>query len=440
MLLYNTLTRKKEEFKPIKPGNVGMYVCGPTVNNVPHLGHARAQISFDILRRYLIFSGYKVKFVSNITDIEDKIINKAKELNESIESLTKRNTLAHLKDYFLLNIGKPDVQPKATEYVKEMIELVKKLEEKGYTYLIEGDGVYYDVSKFKDYGNLSHQNIENLKSGARVKANEEKKNKEDFVLWKFSKPGEPEWDSPWGAGRPGWHAECSAMSYSILGLPFDIHGGGQDLIFPHHEDEIAQSEAAYGKKIANFWIHNGMINVDKVKMSKSLGNFRTIKDVLKNYNGTVIRYFIISNQYRQAIDFNKKILDDSKTAYERLKNIIFDIRDDKKKNEEYLDEFRKAMDDDLNTPKALAVLWNLVRDEKAKGKLNTIKEMDKVLGLSLLEKEKIVIPKDVKELVEQREETRKAKDWKLADELRKKISEKGFMVEDKKEGYKLSKR
>ena len=313
--LYNTLTRKQEVFKPIKKGRVGMYVCGPTVNDVPHLGHARQQITFDILRRYLKFIGYKVKFVSNITDIEDKIINKANELNEPIESLTKRNLSAHLEDYSQIGVSKPDVQPKATQYVSQMIELVKKLEEKGYTYIIEDSGVYFNIKKFKNYGKLSGQDTKDLQKGTRVKLNEEKKSKEDFVLWKFSKPGEPSWKSPWGAGRPGWHIECSAMSHTLLGLPFDIHGGGQDLIFPHHEDEIAQSEAAYGKKVANFWVHNGMVNVNKVKMSKSLGNFTTIRDLLANYPGAVIRYFVLSAHYRKPLDFSLTNLDAAKNAF-----------------------------------------------------------------------------------------------------------------------------
>ena len=309
--LYNTLTRKKGIFKPVKKNQVKIYVCGPTVNDVPHLGHARMQIIFDVLRRYLKFLKYDVKFVSNITDIEDKIINKAKELNEDINKLTERNLKSHLEDYEKIGISKPDFQPKATEYVNDMIALIKKLESKGYTYIIKNDGVYYNISKFKGYGKLSHQDIKKLKSGLRVKEKEGKKNKEDFVLWKFSKPGEPKWESPWGEGRPGWHIECSAMSEKILGLPLDIHGGGQDLIFPHHEDEIAQSEVGYGKKFANYWIHNGMVNVDKIKMSKSLGNFKTIRDILKDYSGETIRYFVISTQYRKPIDFSKKALDNS---------------------------------------------------------------------------------------------------------------------------------
>lgn len=437
--LYNTLTRKKEVLKPIKKGQVRMYVCGPTVNDVPHLGHARSQISFDILRKYLKFLGYKIKFVSNITDIEDKIINKANETGESIKELTKRNYKAHMGDYGAIGVDKPDVQPKATEYVKEMIELVKILERKGYTYVIEGDGVYYDISKFKDYGKLSHQDIKKLKAGIRAGHREGKKNKEDFVLWKLSKPGEPWWNSPWGKGRPGWHIECSAMSKTILGLPLDIHGGGQDLIFPHHEDEIAQSEAAYGKKFVNYWVHNGMVNVEKVKMSKSLGNFKTIRDILKDYSGEVIRYFVISNQYRKPIDFSKKTIDSAKVSYDRLKNIIAEIKDDKKINKKYLSEFEKAMNDDLNTPKALQVLWKLVRDEKASGKLGAIKEIDKVFDLKLLEKEKIDVPNDILEIIKEREVARAKKDWKKADALRKVIQKMGYGIDDTKEGTKVRK-
>jgi cysteinyl-tRNA synthetase len=435
--LYNTLTRKKEIFKPIKKKKVNMYVCGPTVNDVPHLGHARAQITFDVLRRYLIYSGNKVQFVSNITDIEDKIINKAKELNESIESLTKRNTLEHLEDYKKIGVNPPDIQPKATEYVKQMIELIKLLDNKGYAYIIPKDGVYYDISKFKEYGKLSHQKIENLKSGARIKSKDEKKNKEDFVLWKFSKEGEPFWDSPWGKGRPGWHIECSAMSHSILGLPIDIHGGGQDLIFPHHEDEIAQSEAGYGKKFANFWIHNGMVNIDKIKMSKSLGNFKTIKDLLKEFPGEIIRYFIISNHYRKPIDFSKSGLQDANNSYVRLKNILSELNDDKKINSEYLKEFEDAMDDDLNTPKALSILWTLLRDKLAYGKIRTIRKMDEVFELNLLKKEKVEIPLEVEKLAKEREKARKNKDWKKSDELRDKINKLGFIINDKPDGYEI---
>jgi len=437
--LYNTLTKKEETFKPIKKDSVGIYVCGPTVNDVPHLGHARQQISFDILRKYLKFLGFKVKFVSNITDVDDKIINKANELKEDIKKLTERNLKAHLEDYNAIGVDRPDVQPRATEYIEEMINLVKRLEARGYTYIIEKDGVYFDISKFKSYGKLSHQKTENLIAGKRVVVKDEKKNKEDFVLWKFSKHGEPSWNSPWGKGRPGWHIECSAMSEKILGIPFDIHGGGQDLIFPHHEDEIAQSEAATGKKFVNYWVHNGMVNVDKVKMSKSLGNFKTIRDILKEYEGEVIRYFILSTQYRKPIDFSKKALDDAKNSYERLKNIISDLKDDRETNSKYLKEFRDAMDDDLNTPEALAVLWKLVRDKTAKGKIETIKEIDKVFGFNLNKEEEIEIPKEVKKLMKERGEMRKKKNWQEADNIRNRIKKLGFSIDDTDEGTKVRK-
>lgn len=439
--LYNTLTRKKEIFKPVDKNLVRIYVCGPTVNDVPHLGHARSQISFDVLRRYLKYSGYKVKFVSNITDIEDKIINKARELGISIKELTEKNYEAHMRDYSLLGIEKPDVQPRATEYVKQMIDLIKKLGEKNFTYITD-DGVYFDISKFKGYGKLSHQNVENLKSNARKEVSDNKKNKEDFVLWKFSKPEEPKeasWDSPWGKGRPGWHIECSAMSKNILGLPLDIHGGGNDLIFPHHEDEIAQSEAGYGEKFSNYWMHNGMVNVDNVKMSKSLGNFKTIRDLLKKYSPEVIRYFVISNHYRKPLDFSEKTLDAAKNSYERLKNIILDLVDDKKINKNYLEEFENAMNDDLNTPQALQVLWKLIRDENASGKFKTIKKIDEVFGLKLLEEENIEIPDEVLELANEREQARKNKDWKLSDDLRDKILRRGYSVDDAKDGFKIKK-
>ncbi len=417
-----------------------MYVCGPTVNDVPHLGHARQQISFDVLRKYLKFLGYKVKFVSNITDIDDKIIKKSNELGIDIKKLTKENLKIHLEDYKKIGVDVPDVQPKATEYVKEMIELVKKLESKRYTYIIENEGVYFDISKFKNYGKLSNQKIESLKigaSGAKITSLDKKKSPHDFVLWKFSKTGEPSWNSPWGKGRPGWHIECSAMSKTILGLPLDIHGGGQDLIFPHHEDEIAQSEAAYGKKFANYWIHNGMVNVDKIKMSKSLGNFRTIRDILKDYSGEIIRYFVISNQYRKPINFSKKTLTNAEISYNRLKNICENIKDDGKTNKTYLKEFEKAMDDDLNTPKALQTLWKLVRDKKATGKYKTIKKIDKVFGLKLLEKDEIKVPDDILEVIKQREVARAKKDWKESDALRKVIEKEGYLIDDTKDGTKV---
>ncbi len=436
--IYNTLTRKKEEFKPIKKGEVKMYVCGPTVNDVPHAGHAKSQVSFDIFRRYLEFSGYKVNYISNVTDIDDKIINKANELKISIKELTEKNTKAHLEDYEQLNIKEPTKRTFATKFIKEMIELVATLEKKGYTYVIEGDGVYYNISKFKKYGKLSHQNITDLKSGTRKEVNINKKNPQDFVLWKFSKPEEPKWDSPWGEGRPGWHIECSAMTKAVLGVPFDIHGGGADLIFPHHEDEIAQSEAAYGKFV-NYWMHNGMVNVEGTKMSKSLGNFKTIRDLLKEYPAMALRYFVVSTQYNKPTDFTKQAMDDAKNSYERLKRIIENISEDKKTNEKYLERFTEAMNDDLNTPQALAVLWELVRDEKAEGKYQTIKKMDEVFCLKLLEKQKLKIPSEIMKIVEKRNNARENKDWKKSDELRDELKEKGWLIKDTKDSWQLEK-
>ncbi|NCN86422.1 cysteine--tRNA ligase [archaeon] len=440
--IYNTFSKKKEIFKPINENEVRMYVCGPTVNGVPHLGHARMQIVFDVFRKYLKFLNYKVKFVSNVTDIEDKIISKAKEEGISIEELTRKNLKEHMEDYKAIGILEPDVQPKATEYVPEMIDLIKRLEEKGYTYIIPEDGVYYNVSKFPDYGKLSGIDLTELRSSRELKdltKGQEKRDSKDFVLWKFSKADEPSWDSPWGKGRPGWHIECSAMNHAILGLPIDIHAGGQDLIFPHHEDEIAQAEAGYGEKFCNYWMHNGMVNIEKVKMSKSLGNFTTIKDLLKEYPGEVIRYFIISVHYRKPVDFSKEKLDEAKISYERLKRLVLDLEDDKKINEKYLEEFKENMNEDLNTAGGLQILWKIVRDDKAEGRVNTIKEIDKVFSLNLFQRKEIELPIAVSELLDERKKVREEKNWALADELRDKIKELGFLVKDSKEGQEVLK-
>jgi len=439
MKIYNTLSREKEEFVPIKKGRVGIYSCGPTVNGVPHLGHARNTISFDVLRRYLKFIGYKVKFVSNITDIDDKIINTANEAGVSIEEFSEKNMVAHAEDYAALNVKKPDVQPRATEYVEQMVKLVKKLEKKGFTYTIENDGVYYDISKFGEYGKLSHQKVGDLQGGKRVKVKDEKKNNGDFVLWKFAKSGEPSWDSPWGKGRPGWHIECSAMTESILGVPFDIHCGGADLIFPHHENEIALSETAYDKTMANYWVHNGMVNVDGTKMGKSLNNFKTIRDLLGKYDPMVIRYFVVSNQYRKPADFSETALEDAKNSYERLKTNVRRIDDDGEMNDDYIEQFKKEMDDDLNTPRALAVLWKLIRDKNATGKLGAIRKMDEVFGLELEEGE-MKIPADVAAIVEERNVARMEKDWKKSDDLRNKLKIMGWIVKDVGDGWEIEKR
>jgi len=438
--IYNTLSNSLEEFKSRVEGKVNMYVCGPTVNDVPHLGHARMQVNFDIVRKYLKFIGYDVRFVSNVTDIEDKIIKKANDLGISIKELTESNLKEHLDDYAAIGVDKPDIQPRATEYVKEMIELVKLLDDKGFAYVVPEDGVYYDVSKFADYGKLSGIDLTQLRSNRELRDESKgqgKKDNKDFALWKFSKEGEPAWDSPWGPGRPGWHIECSAMSYSILGLPLDIHAGGQDLIFPHHEDEIAQSEAGYGGKFCNYWMHNGMVNIDKVKMSKSLGNFTTIKDLLKQFSGEVIRYFVISAHYRKPIDFSIDKLTEAKTSLDRLKGLIQNIEDDGKVNAEAIDEFKKAMDEDLNTAGAINVLWKLVRSNK-EGIIGAVKKMDEVFSLKLFEKDEIELPLEVSDLLDQRKEARENKDFALSDKLRDEIKELGFIVKDSKEGQTVS--
>lgn len=438
--IYNTQSRDVEIFRPVEAGKVKIYVCGPTVNDVPHLGHARQQVTYDVLRKFLEFSGYEVTFVCNVTDVDDKIIQNARKSGMALNEFTERNLEAHIKDYGLLGVRKPDIQPRATEYIREMVALVKILEDKGYAYVIPGEGVYYDLSKFEGYGKLSGQRIEELRAGARIDVKDKKKNVEDFVLWKFSKPNEPEWDSPWGKGRPGWHIECSAMSESILGLPFDIHGGGQDLIFPHHEDEVAQSEAAYGKKLVNYWVHNGMVNVNNVKMSKSLGNFTTIRDLLERYPGEVIRFFVLSAHYRKPIDFSNESMNSAQTSYNRLKNILEEVGDDGSVNKDYLNKFVRAMNSNLNTPIALSTIWQLLRDTDSPGKYQTIQQIDSVLGLNLLSRQEVTIPVQIERLMQERADARANKNWNLADQKRNEMGGLGWEVEDTSVGPKAKKK
>jgi len=438
--LYNTLTRKKEIFKPIKDKKVKLFVCGPTVYNHSHLGHAKTYIQFDIIARYLKWKGYKIFYLENITDIDDKIINRAIKEKVDWKKIKNKYEKSFLEDMKNLNVNSIDKYAKATDYVKEIISQVKRLIEKGYAYKIS-DGWYFNLKKNKDYGKLSGRKILKKEDAvSRIDENIEKKNPGDFCLWKFSKPGEPIWKAEIGEGRPGWHIEDTAITEKELGSQYDIHGGATDLIFPHHEAEIAQMESISGQKpLVKYWMHTGFLNINKTKMSKSLGNFKTIKDTLKEYSGETIRYFIISAQYRKPIELSEKSLDNSKNSYKRLKNIITELqrKDDKKVNKKYLKEFEEAMDNDFNTANALQVLWNLLRDEKAQGKLRTIKKMDEVFGLNLLKKEKIEIPLNVKKLAEEREKFRKEKNWKKADELRKKINGMGYIVEDKEKGYVL---
>jgi len=429
--LYNTLTRKKEIFVPIKKGQIGMYGCGPTVYNFVHIGNHRTNILYDLIRKSLKFLGYKVKYVMNITDVDDKTIRESKKEGVSLSEFTRKYERIFFEDIDSLNIQKADYILRATESIDEMIILIKKLLEKGYAYKTS-DGIYFSVGRFKNYGKLAQ--IKKIKkTKERVDKDEyDKENIRDFALWKFHTDGDGDvfWETEIGKGRPGWHIECSAMSMKILGESFDIHTGGADLIFPHHTNEIAQSESATGKPFAKYWIHGGMLTM-KEKMSKSLGNVIYLKNLIeKGYFPLDYRYFCLTKLYRLPLKFLWNNLDSAKNSLQKLKNIISEISDDKKQNKKYLKEFENAISDDLNMPKALRVLWKLVRDEKAEGKIQAIKKMDEVFGLDLLKKEKVETPADIRKLVEERENLRRKKEWARADNLRRKINEKGFIVED----------
>lgn len=438
--VYNTLTRKKEIFKSIKEKEIKMFVCGPTVYDYSHLGHAKTYIQFDVIARYFRWKGNKLFYLENITDIDDKIIKKAETEKSNWEKISSTYEKHFLEDMKSLNVISVDKYARATDYIENIISQVKRLIDKKFAYKIS-DGWYFDLSKDKDYGKLAkRKELKEDDAVSRIDENKEKKNFGDFCLWKFSKPGEPSWKSEIGDGRPGWHIEDTSITEKEFGQQYDLHGGGIDLIFPHHEAEIAQMESISGKKpLVKYWMHTGFLNIDKNKMSKSLGNFKTIKDLLKIHKPEVIRYFVISNHYRKPIDFSDKSLENANNSYERLKNIIAEIKDDKKSNENYLKEFEKSMDDDINTPKALQALWGLVRDDKAEGKYQTIQKMDEVFGLKLLEKERLEIPHEVKKLAEERLQARKNKDWKKSDELRDKINKLGYAVNDKSEGYEIKK-
>lgn len=439
--LYNTLTRKKQVFKPLKKGHVGMYVCGPTVYNYVHIGNLRAYFFGDILRRYLKFSKFSVKEVMNITDVDDKTIRDSQKKGKSLKEFTRFYEKAFLDDLKSMNIEKPDVLPRATEHIKEMVSLIKKLLDKGIAYKTD-DGIYFSIDKFKNYGKLSKIKIKELKAGAseRVAKDEyDKKSINDFALWKFytKEDGDVFWKTSLGKGRPGWHIECSAMSSKYLGESFDIHTGGVDLIFPHHENEIAQSEAANNKPFVKYWMHNEWVLVNGKKMSKSLGNFYKLNDIVdKGFSPIDLRYFFLSKIYRQKLNFTWENLETAKKSIQRLKENIASIKDDGKVNKKYLGEFEKAMDDDLNTANALQVLWKLVRDKKAFGKIKTLKKMDEVFGLKLFNME---TPKEVIKLAEERKSARKNKNWKKADALREKIEKLGFKINDTKEDYIVSK-
>ncbi len=439
--LYNTLTRKKEVFKPIKKGQVGIYSCGLTVYNYGHIGNYRAFVSSDILKRYLKYLGYNVKKIVNITDVDDKTIKESIKQGKQLKDFTKKYEKAFFEDEKILNIEKADKYPKATEHIKEMVVLIEKLLKKNYAYKTK-DGIYFNIKKFKNYGKLANLKIKGLKKGVRINVDEyDKENARDFALWKFydNEDGNVFWKTKLGKGRPGWHMECSVMSSKYLGQPFDIHTGGIDLVFPHHENEVAQSEAGVGKKFVNYWVHNEWVMVNGKKMSKSLGNYYTIKDLIKTYNPLAIRYFYLSGHYRSQINFTLNNLKNAQNSLERLKNIILEIKDDKKQNSGYLKQFENAINNDLDMPKALQVLWKLVRDEKAIGKIQTISKMDEVFGLDLLKKEKFVIPSEIRELVNKREQARKAKNWKKADEIRDKVKSLGWKIDDTSNGSKINK-
>ncbi|MDO8528637.1 MAG: cysteine--tRNA ligase [Nanoarchaeota archaeon] len=448
--LYNTLTRKEQKFNPIQKDLVKMYICGPTIYDYAHIGNLRAYLFGDILRRFLKFSGYRVKEVMNLTDVDDKTIRGSKKAGESLRKFTDKYEKVFLEDIKEINIEKPEVMPRATEHIKEMVALIKKLLNKGIAYKAN-DGIYFSIKKFKDYGKLSGVKVEELKIGAseRVKKDEyDKENANDFVLWKFydQEDGDVFWETEIGKGRPGWHIECSAMSMKYLGESFDIHLGGTDLVFPHHENEIAQSEAATGKPFVRFWLHNEWILVDGKKMSKSLGNFYKLKDIIdKGYSAMDLRYFYLSKIYRQQLNFTWENLENAKNSLERLKNILSNLDKSKKINKKSVDvalkQFSEIMNDDLNSAKALSFLWDVLRDSRLNDseKYEIAIELDKVFGLKLGEEEKIEVPKEVERLVKEREKARKEKNWKKSDELREKIKKLGYAISDTEEGSKINK-
>ncbi len=461
MKVYNTLTRKKEELVPITSGEIKMYACGPTVYNYIHIGNARPLCIFDILRRYLEYRGYNVKFVQNFTDIDDKIIRRANEEHVDFSEISERYIKEFWTDADGLNVRHATINPKATENIDAIIQIISTLIEKGYAYEAQGD-VYFSTERFEDYGKLSHQPLEELEAGARIMVGEVKREPMDFAVWKSAKPGEPAWDSPWGKGRPGWHIECSAMNWRYLGETIDIHCGGQDLIFPHHENEIAQSECFTGKPFAHYWMHNGYINVDNVKMSKSLGNFFTVRDVAEKYGYEPIRYLLISAQYRSPINYSTDIIEQCIAALNRLytcrDSLDFELKNASDAEHDgdkaiidgfgkYREQFIAAMDDDLNTADAIASIFELVRDintnvvgktpSKAlvEGAIAMFDELTGVLGLVYNRKTE-TLDSDIEALIEARTNARKEKNWAEADKIRDKLKEMGIVLEDTAQGVK----
>ena len=447
--IFNTLSRKKEQFTPIVPGKAGLYVCGITIYDYCHVGHARTYVAFDVINRYLRFLGFDVTYVRNITDVDDKIIKRAAENNESCDALTERFTKAMHADFDALGLMPADIEPRVTTHMAEIIQLIETLVAKGYAYVAADGDVLFDVSKYDAYGELSQQNLEMLKSGARVEVADNKDDPLDFVLWKSAKPGEPYWQSQWGNGRPGWHIECSAMSAKHLGEHFDIHGGGSDLQFPHHENEIAQSTCAHGHKYVNTWIHTGMVQVDKEKMSKSLGNFFTVKDVLAQYNAEAVRYFLLSSHYRSQLNYSAENLEQAHAALGRLYTALRNVTPstDIDMQSDYIARFKAAMDDDFNTPEALPVLFELAREvnrfketepAKAAELAGILKLLAGVLGMLQGDAEQFLQSgasdddiAEIEALIAKRNTARANKDWAAADAARDALTAKGIIVEDK---------
>ncbi|MEC1773799.1 cysteine--tRNA ligase [Schinkia azotoformans] len=455
---YNTLTRSKEEFKPIKDGKVKMYVCGPTVYNYIHIGNARPAIVFDTVRRYLQYRGYEVKYVSNFTDVDDKLIKAAKELGEDVPTIADRFIQAFYEDVTALGVKKADVHPRVMENMDIIIEFIETLIQKGYAYESEGD-VYFRTKKFDDYGKLSHQPIDDLRLGARIEVGEKKQDPLDFALWKAAKEGEIYWESPWGKGRPGWHIECSAMAKKYLGETIDIHAGGQDLTFPHHENEIAQSEALTGKTFANYWLHNGYIQIDNEKMSKSLGNFVLVHDIIKQIDPQVLRFFMLSVHYRNPINFSQELLESAKSGLERIRTAYENLSYRKESstgltdsNEEWLkviegihEQFIIEMDDDINTANAISVLFDLAKQaniylrenqtssEVIHAFMEQFENLAGVLGITL-QKEKELLDEEIEELLQKRIDARKNRDFALADQIRDQLKDMNIVLEDTPQG------
>ena len=445
---YNSLTNQKEEFVPIRKGEVGMYVCGMTVYDNCHLGHARAMMAFDILARYLRYQNYKVNFVRNITDIDDKIIDRANENSETIDALTDRTIASMHEDFLKLGLELPTNEPRATDHIEGMIQMISGLIDKGHAYQSESGDVFFAVRTFPEYGKLSNKNIDDLNPGARITEDESKKDPLDFVLWKSAKPNEPSWDSPWGLGRPGWHIECSVMSLENLGEHFDIHGGGPDLLFPHHENEIAQSECASDHKFANYWMHSGLLKINGEKMSKSLGNFAMLKDLYNSYHPEVIRYYLISSHYRSSLNFDNESLDQARSALTRLYQAISVASSQESDlHDRSVSEFIKSMNDDLNTPEALSTLFGLAKlinssqdTQDQSMYASTMRELGKVLGLlndsseAFLQYGAKLTDEEIGKKIDERNKARDNKDFQKADQIRDELAAQGILLDDSSDG------